>query len=143
VSLREYLRDGAAQRRLLTVMADGHARRKHGAELGNPSRDDFQAQVARHLAEAPLGFAVTASGGKRRYLIADPRSNRAAWINPRKEHRSTFFGPTQGVAEYLRRAQEANPAQRWTRVNVARQRGASSRVRSAARSATTGRGLSH
>jgi hypothetical protein len=124
-------------------MADGHARRKHGAELGHPSREDFRGQVARHLAEAPLGFAVSAPGGTRRYLIADPRSNRAAWINPRKEHRSTFFGPSQGVEEYLRRARAANPAQRWTRVDLARQRGASTKVRSAVRSATTGRGLTH
>jgi hypothetical protein len=100
--LGRYLRDGPAQRRLLAAMADGHARHKHGRELGSPVPAMYQARVRAHLESAPVGVVSTDPNGRRSYLLADPGRNQIAWIAPHKEHRSTFFQPRRGVERYLR-----------------------------------------
>ena len=110
--LAAYLGPGADQRRLLRTMADGHARAKHGPELGNPSRAAYQDRVGRHLAQAPLAVAVT-DNGRTRYPVADPRTNQAAWIVPHKEHRSTFFQPRHGVSTYVHFQRLSHPPAHW------------------------------
>jgi hypothetical protein len=101
--LGRYLRDGPAQRHLLALMADGHARHKHGRELGSPEPAVYQARVRAHLANAPVATVAFDAKGQRTYLLADPARNQVAWIAPHREERSTFFQPRQGVAGYLRR----------------------------------------
>ncbi|HTU32090.1 MAG TPA: hypothetical protein VMF07_22055 [Solirubrobacteraceae bacterium] len=100
--LGRYLRDGPAQRHLLAVMADGHARLKHGRELGSPDPAVYRARVRAHLANAPLATVAFDAKGQRTYLLADPARNQVAWIAPHKESRSTFFQPRQGAAAYVR-----------------------------------------
>lgn len=101
--LGRYLRDGPAQRRLLALMADGHARHKHGRELGSPEPAVYQARVRAHLANAPVATVAFDAKGQRTYMLADPGRNQVAWIAPHKEGRSTFFQPRQGVTGYLHR----------------------------------------
>lgn len=99
-------------------MANGHARGKHGAELGDPSRAAYQRRVARHLLSAPIAFAVTGGDGLPRYFLGDPAGNQAAWITPHKERRSTFFQPRNGVTNYVRAQHRAKPAERWATLNI-------------------------
>jgi hypothetical protein len=100
--LGRYLRDGPAQRHLLAVMADGHARHKHGRELGSPRPAVYQARVRAHLANASVATVAFDPKGQRTYMLADPARNQVAWIAPHKEGRSTFFQPRQGAAAYVR-----------------------------------------
>jgi hypothetical protein len=83
---------------------------------------------------------VTAQSGQRRYLVADAGANRVAWINPGREHRSTYFAPWQGVDEYVRRARQSRPGQQWAALDLAPLRSSPTRVRSADRNAATVRG---
>ncbi|MGH2910232.1 MAG: hypothetical protein ACRDK8_13170, partial [Solirubrobacteraceae bacterium] len=94
---------GPAQRRLLAAMADGHARNRHGRELGSPAPARYRARVRAHLESAPVAMVSTDPNGQRSYLLADPARNQVAWIAPHKEQRSTFFQPRPGVERYLRR----------------------------------------
>ncbi|HEY3773599.1 MAG TPA: hypothetical protein VGL69_11435 [Solirubrobacteraceae bacterium] len=100
--LGRYLRDGPEQRQLLAVMADGHARHKHGRELGSPEPAVYRARVRAHLASASVARVAFDPKGQRTYLLADPARNQVAWIAPHKEGRSTFFQPRQGAAAYVR-----------------------------------------
>ncbi len=100
--LADYLDRSEDQRRLLEAMSAGHARTKHGRELGEPSPGAYRARVRRHLRRAPIGLEVRDPQGRPRYLIADARTNEVAWITPHREERSTFFVPRSGVHTYLR-----------------------------------------
>jgi hypothetical protein len=139
--LTRYLRDGPAQRRLVAEMANGHARKRHGRELGAPDPVAFAARVRTHLRTAPLAVAVGDGRGQTRYLLADRSANQVAWITPHREHRSTLFAPRQGVDSYLRARQVASPPGRWVELELGsiRQRARSpgragpSRVASASR----------
>jgi hypothetical protein len=101
--LGRYLRDGVSQQRLLNAMADGHARHKHGRELGSPEPAVYRARVRAHLESAPVALVARDPNGQRTYLLADPARNQVAWIAPHREERSTFFQPRRGVEAYLRR----------------------------------------
>ncbi len=100
--LAAYLQPSPDQRRLLEALAAGHARGKHGRELGNPPPAAYRARVRAHLRRASIGVALEDSRGRPRYLLADPARNQVAWITPHKEHRSTFFAPRQGASAYVR-----------------------------------------
>jgi hypothetical protein len=101
--LGRYLRDGPDQQRLLAAMAAGHARYKHGGELGSPEPSIYKARVRAHLESAPIAAVTFDPKGQRSYLLADAGRNQVAWIAPHKEQRSTFFQPRRGVDEYVRR----------------------------------------
>lgn len=100
-------------------MANGHARAKHGPELGNPSPAAYRARVGRHLDTAPTGVAFRDPNGNTRYLLADATRNEVAWVVPHKEHRSTFFSPRGGAADYVRARQAAGGPDRGRSVDLA------------------------
>jgi hypothetical protein len=84
-------------------MADGHARHKHGRELGSPEPAVYKARVRAHLANASVAMVAFDPKGQRTYLLADLSRNQVAWIAPDKAGRSTFFQPRRGAEVYLRR----------------------------------------
>lgn len=131
--LGEYLSPGPVQTRLVNKMATGHAHIRHGTELGlTPPR--HRAAVGAHLTTAELGFEVTSPNGRSRYLVADLETNRVAWVNPHREHRSTFFAPYDDPLAYARQARAQKPQDRWRTVDLRAERAqATHRIMSASR----------